>query len=165
MPKRIPAVIKQKSHSLNDAGLAPDLVVIRIEEEDEFRLSQRTVERWRQKEGWADYRKVADLPATMKPALDSDISHIKDPILHLSVLAAKRAVQQHDSPSNPIPSTIRLVLLDVHQQLEPGAHVLSHLRKSLWSYIKEYRESDSQSHTGPVSFEDEAQIEEIMKEE
>lgn len=161
MPKRKPKEVKLRGRSLNNGGLDPAAVLKRLDEEfGPDAPSEKQYRRWMKESGWLNYKIVDDLPATMNPDIDADVSNIKDPILHLSVLAAKRSVVRHDSPSIPITNTIRAVLLDVHYALEPGANVLSHLRRSLRSYIRQNRGSPN----GWVSLEDAAKIEEIIQE-
>ena len=147
---------------MNNAGIDPPSAIARLQlKYGEDAPAAETYKRWRTEEGWIPWKTAGTgLPATMKPDIKADVSLINDAILHLSIIAAKRAVIEHDSPSNPIKNTIRAVLWDVHQQLEPGAAVLSHLRKALRQHIEAYRASTASF----VALKDEEHIETIMKE-
>ena len=166
MARSKPPKVRQEGREMNNKGIDPVTVFNHLDEKyGSDAPSWDTYKRWR-REGkadgsWIPWRIAAsDLPTTMQPDLTADVSQIHDAILHLSIVAAKRAVIEHDSPNNPIKNTIRAVLWDVHQQLEPGAPILSYLRKALRGYIKEYRGST----TSFVALKDEEHIEKIMKE-
>ena len=156
-----PTVVKQEAQALNNGGIDPPSAIVKLQlKYGNDAPSAETYKRWRREDGWILWKTGTGLPATMKPDLKADVSQINDAILHLSTIAAKRAVIEHDSPSDPIKNTIRAVLWDVHQQLEPGAAVLSHLRKALRKFIEESRAST----TSFVALKDEEHIETIMKE-
>ena len=129
--------------------------------------SEDTYGRWMRagkKDGsWRPWRAGGDLPATMSPDRDAQVSGIDDAILHLSIVAAKKSVIQHASSSSD-EAHLRAVLWDVHWLYEPGAEVLTNLRKALRPYIKDYRANPGQFSSLP-SIEEEHYIDIILKEE
>ena len=166
MGRKKPPLVEERCRVLNNAGLEWAIIEERLQ--DQFGIgvmgapSWETFKRWRKKPGWLPYKTgSSDLPLRMKPDLEANVSGINDAILHLSILAAKRSIPVHDAGSTPIKTIIRAVLWDVHQALEPGAPVLSHLRKwVIRDEIQAYRDSRSTL----VFLDDEDPIETIMKE-
>ena len=167
MPNRKRPEVREEGRVMNNFGHDPKAVFDHLFEKYGVgdAPSLDTFKRWR-REGkadgtWTPWRIAASaLPATMMPARTAQVSEIDDAILHLSIIAAKRSVAEHSANSSSDTALIRAVLWDVHQQLEPGMPVLSHLRKSLRGYIKAFRANP----VSLVSAEDAVHIEAIMKE-
>ena len=166
-----PPIVRQEAQRMNNYGIAPadvlDYLIEKYGAEDA--PSMDTYKRWMRdgkKDGsWLNWRIGADLPATMKPDRKAQVSFIDDAILHLSIVAAKRSVAEHAMNSSSDTDCIRAVLWDVHQLYEPGAEVLTNLRKALRPYIKDYRANPEQRQGFSLpSVEDAYYIETIMKE-
>jgi hypothetical protein len=153
---------------MNNRGFAPKHVLdYLIKKYGNDAPSEDTYGRWMRKGkkdgSWRPWRVSGDLPATMTPDRDAQVSGIDDAILHLSFVAAKKCVVQHSSSSTE-EAHLRAVLWDVHLQYEPGAEVLTALRKSLRPYIKEFRANPSQFSSLP-SVEENDFINTMLKEE
>ena len=163
--------IREEGRVMNNNGMEPVFVFNHLVNKYgvEDAPSWDTFKRWR-REGkadgtWTPWRVLSDFPATMKPDLKTQVSGINDPILHLSIIAAKKSVAQHAMNSSSDTACIRAVLWDVHQLYEPGAEVLTNLRKALRPYIKDYRANPEQRQGFSLpSVEDAYYIETIMKE-
>jgi len=158
--------IREEGRVMNNNGM--EQVVVFNHLVDKYGVNDApswdTFRRWRRegiKDGTWIPKVISDFPATMKPDVKTQVSGINDPILHLSIIAAKKSVAQHAMNSSSDAACIRAVLWDVHQQLEPGAAVLAYLRKSLREWVKAYRSSPPQ---GLVAVADEDPIEAIMNE-
>ena len=156
---------------MNNNGFSPkDVLNYLISKYGEDAPSEDTYRRWLRegkKDGsWLDWKIATDFPATMKPDRKTQVSGIADAILHLSIIAAKRSVAQHAMNSSSDDACLRAVLWDVHNLYEPGAEVLTNLRKSLRPYIKAYRANPGERMVASLpSMRDEHYIETIMKSE
>ena len=153
-----PANVREDGREMNNYGHSPtDVLDYLITKHGDDAPSLDTYKRWMRagkKDGtWRDWKKSSNLPATMKPNRKAQVSGINDAVLHFSFVAAKRFVVEHANTSSE-QAHIRAVLWNVHNLYEPGAEVLTALRKSLRPYIKEFRANPSQFSSLPSVEED-----------
>ena len=163
-----PAVVRDEARYFNNSGLSPAHALSRLaEKHGDDAPSADTYGRWMRegkKDGsWRDWKKSSNLPATMSPKRDAQVSFIDDAVLHFSFVAARKSVVEHSSSSTE-EAHLRAVLWDVHWLYEPGAEVLTALRKSLRPYIKEYRANPGQFSSLP-SVEENHFLDTILKED
>lgn len=142
-----------------------------------YQLSEKTVTRWmrgnpnKDEEPWINWKAVDDLPLTANEDDNHDVSHIKDAVLHFSILEAERLVNRFYShrlakDAKGRKEIIRKVLLEVQMRTRPKGRVLAYLAKTyLPDYIRRFdRDSDLRWAAVTPSLEDENTVDEILKE-
>ena len=104
-------------------------------------MTAKTVQNWAKEYGWSDWKQGQEASASASnPAMPFGVSHVIDPILHISEQVAKNYCHKHDNGNGKIAPMIKGALQAVAAEINPPESVLEYLNKHvLRQYIKNMR--------------------------
>ena len=158
MPKQFDEAVKEFAKELWEGGTKPDKVLDQLTTDRGVDVSDKTLRRWAKAGQWRDWKLARrEIAEHFNPDLPFGVSHIHDPVLHLALVIARRAVREDSRTRSGRPQWVtKSALEEVQRQLEPGWPVLEYIRPIIMDYIRDWRKGPMINYPSPIDPESEA---------
>ena len=166
MPKQFDQSIKELAKTRWEGGYKPNEVLDALLVDGGVVVTDKTLRRWAKAGRWRDWklerRRIAE---RLNPNLPFGVSQIRDPMLHLAWVIARRSVREDSrTRSGRTDMIAKSALEDVQWALEPGPFILQYLKPLIMDYVRDWRKGPMINYPGPIDPKSEAFFSSIDKE-
>ncbi|MCH8205633.1 MAG: hypothetical protein IH956_01355 [Chloroflexi bacterium] len=144
MPASYPDAVIEEAKRMYQDGRPPGqiAVIFQLKGGRYEKFHRATITSWAKRYGWGSWREArTHKPDRGDPSKAFAISGISDPIFHLSCVRAKRLAHAHVQQDQKAPTKqiIFQTLLEVADELDPGAQVYSALYPIIHDQVRQTR--------------------------